>query len=290
MRRLIWLLAAGLFVLVCQSAQADTFTAASGAWSKKTNWSVGHPPTVEEEAVIPAGHEAKVEKSTSTGPLMDNGHITGPQNLTVFGAVHLAPGSFDLTGQLDLKGWGTVTAEDTIYYLRIDGNDTLAAPLHAGVLTAYRGSTFTTDGYPVTVDTETYPFEEADWQLGSSTFSTGYWLVFPASLEGEVHAEEATINITGTGGGFEGVFKGEHWTYGNVIFSGEGQSEGSYTVNGTLAFHGNSTMEAGRTVTVGSLGTTGTTEHPVHVSSPGSTIVCGCMVPSGLVLEGITVL
>lgn len=79
------LLIAGL-LFACPAAQANTFTASSGAWSKKTDWSAGHPPTVEEE------------------PLTDNGHIVGPQNLTVFGAVHLAPGSFD---------WGTVTAEDT---------------------------------------------------------------------------------------------------------------------------------------------------------------------------------
>jgi hypothetical protein len=97
--------------------------------------------------------------------------------------------------------------------------------------------------------------------------------------------------ITGSGGGLEGVFKGAGWTYGNVRFTGEGQSRDYYTVLGALEFDGTSTMEAGRTVTVGSLATTGTVEAPVHVSSTAGTayIVCGCEVPAGLVLEGITV-
>lgn len=293
MRRAAAYLAAVLFMLACQSAQAVTNTlVAPGKWSTKTNWSAGHPPTVTELAVIPVGLEVNVDKMATSGPVHDYGHIGGNQTLNVFGSIYLAPGSFDLNATLDLRGLGTITAEDTIYYLRIDGNENLAAPLHAGVLTAYRGSRLATNGYPVTVDTETYPFEEAEWQLGTSTVTTGYWLVFPESLEGNIHAEEASVVVAGSGGGLEGVFKGEHWTYGNVTFTGEGQSEGNYTVLGALGFDGTSTMEAGRTVMTGSLSTTGTSGHPVHVSSPGvgSTILCGCLVPEGLVLENITVL
>lgn len=287
MRKIVATIFACGMLTVTSAASANTLIT-SGKWQTKANWSEGHIPTITEQAIIPFGKEVKVEKSTTTGPVVDNGHIVGNQTLTVFGSIHLAPESFDLNGTLDMKGLGTITAEDTIYYLRLDGNETLSSSLHVGVLTAYRGSRLATNNHSITVDTETYPFEEAEWVLGTSTITTGYWLVFPESLEGNIYAEEASIIITGTGGGLKGVFKGEHWTYGNITFTGEGQSEGSYKVNGALAFDGNSTMEAGRIVTVGALTTTGTEEHPIHVTSPGSQIICGCTAPTGLILEGIT--
>lgn len=274
----------------------------SGPWSKKTDWSAEHPPAVTELAVIPAGKEVTVSKSATSGPIQDYGHIGGFQTLTVFGAVYLAPGSFDLNGTLDLEGMGTLTAEDTIYYLRIDGNETLAAPLHAGVITAYRGSTLATNGYPVTVDTETYPFEEADWLLGSSTYTTGWWLVFEAAQGGEIHAEHASIIVTGLGGNLlgGGLFKGEHWTYGKVTFqTPEGQSRDSYNVAGTLTINGGTSMERGRTVGIGGLASEGTIAAPGTLTSsePGVTYtlkiphdetVEGCMVIEDAVVEGGT--
>lgn len=288
MRRLVGLLAAGVFVFCCQAAQANTLVT-SGPWRVATNWSAGHKPTVEEEAVIPPGLTVTVDKTATSGPLRDEGHVVGSQTLNVFGAVTLAPGSFDLVGTLDLKGLGTIRAEDTIYYLRIDGNDTLAAPLHAHILDWYQASTLVTNGWPVTADQESLAY--GNTLLGTSTLTTGLWLPLPPEYGKTMAAQEASLVMT-SAPPVASRFDGDNFTYGNVTFLGAGVSRGSYTVLGALTIDGPTTMETGRVVQAGSLVTDGTVEAPEHLSVAGAgtaVIECGCAVPAGLVLEGVEV-
>jgi hypothetical protein len=293
MRKLGTAITLGLVLWAATTAQAkpahaDTLVV-SGKWKTASNWSAGHVPTVEEEAVVPAGKEVVISQPATSGPLNVQGRISGASALNVYGSLTVAPGAWNEVGQLDLLGWGTVRAEDELEYVRMDGNETLAAPLRAEVLTAYHGSTFVTNGYPVDVEGETYPFGEANWLLGTSTYESGYWLSFDKENAGDLHAEEASIVIGGEGGELGGgLFKGAGWTYGNVTFNtNTGNSRGDYRVLGALTIHGHTTLESGHRVTAGSLAGEGT----LSSSKPGEPafVRCGCEVPLGLTLTDVIV-
>lgn len=108
----------------------------SGLWSNGANWSLGHPPTSSEYAVLPSGSTYTVTLDGSASVrsyILGGGPSVQTQTLRVDGGSLVAaiPGTIQESGSLDLVAMGSASGEAFVFgRLYFDGGEYAGGPVH----------------------------------------------------------------------------------------------------------------------------------------------------------------
>lgn len=285
--RLLFAVVAFAFAFPAHAQAESKVLSASGNFNKGSNWTPAGKPGLNDRLTVPVGKTAELGSTGKAGDLVVEGNLTGSGVLEENGSLTLAS-KVDWTGSLRNVGPDYLSSGgNRISSIQNPGLLRLTEDLYVGSM-EWKGIV-NLEGHDLRVDGLAYPLEESSSGYEGSRVTVGEWIVYPFELFEDKWTFQSsyTADFIVTGG----LFKGAGWTYGSLTFEDPATtaSGDSYEVEGTMTVDSAEVLfEPGQTVQAGAL-VFGPGEHVLRSSGVGATVECGCVVPPGVVLEGVTV-